>query len=301
MVVWLVIASYRNDESVLGILEQTLQDPGSGIFERILVVDSEGTGVVPRRIEERGWRNVIYRSYEHNLGSGANLCERLRLAAEGGADYAYAINHDAYFDPNVVSRLLACAASQPDLGAIYPLGYLTNLGLYNLTGTQRLPLPARLAKSRPASPLLDVYWSTSNGALYSMDPTRRGIVPWDAMWMAWEDLEYGWRLNARGYRQVIVCDAIFRDTEEYSRDWFGRALHKPAFRTYYFGRNLLLAVRRSRNAPIYYLVAFYRLALEAVVILLAKPAKGHRLRLLLAGAIAGLRYRHVPSQPGGAS
>jgi GT2 family glycosyltransferase len=295
MVVWLVIASYRNDDSVRGILEQSLRDAGSGIFERILVVDSEGTGVIPRLIEERGWHQVIYRSYGHNLGSGANLCERLRLAAEGGADYAYAINHDAYFDPQVVSRLVQCAASHPGLGAIYPLGYLTSVGLYNLTGTRSLPLPAKLMRSPPHVPLVDVYWSSSNGALYSLEPARRGIVPWDAMWMAWEDLEYGWRLNAHGYRQVIVCDAVFRDNYEYARLWFGRAMDKPAIRTYYHARNLILAVRRSRNTPMYYLVILYRLALEATVILLGKPAKGERLRLLWSGAVDGLRSRDVPS------
>ncbi len=284
---WLVISSYRNDDQVLGILEQVhaSQEP---MFDRVLVVDSEGTGVVPRSLQERGWERVIYKSYDRNLGSGANLHERLRLAAEGGADYAYALNHDAYFDPNVVSLLLKTAQSTDRVGAVYPLSRLTALGLYNVTGTRELPLPAKFVASPPSAPLLDVYWSSSNGALYATEPVRRGIVPWEAMWMAWEDLEYGWQLSSHGYRQVIVCDAVFHDNFEYIRPWFGRAMDKPPARTYYHMRNLLLAIRRRRNRPLYYLVALYRVAIEGAVILLARPEKWKRLRLLCAGVFDGL-------------
>ena len=120
-VLWLAISSYRNDEEVLKILDQVHQYPEQQ-FDRILVVDSEGTGAVPRVVKDRGWDRVIHRSYDANLGSGANLCERLRIAAEGGADYLYAINHDGYVDFRVVATLLETARSIENLGAAYPLG-----------------------------------------------------------------------------------------------------------------------------------------------------------------------------------
>lgn len=288
MVVWVVISSYRNDNDVVGILSQVRASLGK-IVDRILVVDSEGTGVIPEVLKNSGWNDVIYRCYDYNLGSGANLCERLRIAAEGGADYAYAINHDGYFDVEVVTSLLKAAESVDGLGAAYPLSYFTDLGLYNLTGTRELPLSAKLVPSPPHAPLLDVFWSSSNGALYSMAPVRRGIVPWDTMWMAWEDLEYGWRLSNHGYRQVIVRDAVFRDDYEYTRTWFGRAVNKPAWRTYYQIRNLILAIRRSRNRPVYYLIAAYRFLLECGLIVLAKENKWTRLRFLWAGANDGIK------------
>ena len=117
MIVWLVISSYRNDEEVARIVEK-VHESGATIFERILVVDSEGTGKIPRLIEDRGWGDVIYKSYDWNLGSGANLCERLRIAAEGGADYAYALNHDGNFDPDVVSVLLKAAEPLKNSGRL---------------------------------------------------------------------------------------------------------------------------------------------------------------------------------------
>lgn len=288
MVLWLVISSYRNDKEVITILKH-VHASGEKLFDRILIVDSEGTGVFPEVLKEKGWDQVIYRSYNQNLGSGANLCERLRLAAEGGADYAYAINHDGNFDAKVVSSLTGAAESIENLGAAYPLSYLTTVGLYNLTGTRELPLSAKLVPSPPSAPLLDVFWSSSNGALYSMGPLRRGIVPWESMWMAWEDLEYGWRLSSHGYRQVIVCDAVFRDNYEYTRRWFGRTIDKPAWRTYYFIRNLILAIRRSRNRPLYYVIAAYRFFLESGLIVLSKEDKWRRLRLLCAGASDGIK------------
>jgi GT2 family glycosyltransferase len=288
MVVWLVISSRRNDEDILRILDQ-VHASDEKIADRILVVDSEGTGIIPEVLKNSGWNDVIYRSYDYNLGSGANLCERLRIAAAGGADYAYAINHDGYFDAEVIASLLKAAETVDNLGAAYSLSYFTNLGLYNLTGTRELPLSAKFVPSPPHGPLLDVFWGSSNGALYSMDPLRRGIVPWDIMWMAWEDLEYGWRLSDYGYRQIIVCNAVFRDNYEYTPRWFGRTMNKPAWRTYYYMRNLILAIRRSRNRPLYYMIAAYRFLLECGLIVLAKENKWRRLRLLCAGARDGIR------------
>jgi GT2 family glycosyltransferase len=227
------------------------------------------------------------------------LCERLRIAAEGGADYAYALNHDGNFVAGVVSALLKAVEPLENLGAAYPLSYLTSAGAYNLTGTRELPLPAKLVPSRPSASLIEVFWSSSNGALYSMEPVRRGIVPWSSMWMAWEDLEYGWRLSSNGYRQVIVCDAVYADNYEYKRAWFGRTVDKPAWRTYYNARNLLLAIRRSRKQPRYYAVGASRLLLEFGLILLARDSKWERIKLLVTGAVAGLRTRiEELSEPG---
>ncbi len=288
MTVWLVIASYRNDKEVLRILEQA-HSSDVKVFDRILIVESEGTGAIPCILQERGWDQVMYRSYDRNLGSGANLCERLRLAAEGGADYAYAINHDGCLDSKVVGSLLKAAESIENLGAAYPLSYLMEVGQYNVTGTRQLPLPAKLVTAPPKGPLLDVFWSSSNGALYSMGPVKRGVVPWDALWMGWEDLEYGWSLFDHGYRQVIVCDAIFRDNYEYTPTTLGNVIQKPAWRTYYQIRNLILAIRRTRRRPLYYLVGAYRFILECGLILLVRKNKWRRLRLAWAGASDGLR------------
>jgi GT2 family glycosyltransferase len=295
--VWLVISSYQNDDDVIRILDQ-VQSFGRDVFERILVVDSEGTGTVPALLADRGWDRVIYRSYPHNLGSGANLCERLRLAAEGGADYAYALNHDGEFDANVIRALLDAAQAVENLGAAYPLGYLRSAQRFNLTGTRELPFPAMLVESPPPDPLTDVFWSSSNGALYSTAPATRGVLPWSAMWMGWEDLEYGWRLSDHGYRQVIVRDAIYSDNYEYKQTWLAKTIDKPSWRTYYNFRNLILAVRRSRNHPLFYAVVIYRTLLELAMIVLVRDFKFTRLRGVCRGLWDGLTERVIDNSIG---
>jgi len=287
MVVWLVIASFHNDEDVMRILDE-VHGCGHKVVDKVLVIDSEGTQTIPKLIIDQGWQDVIYKSYDENLGSGANLCERLRIAAEGGADYAYALNHDGHFDEGVLAALIEAAADLGDLGAVYPLGYLSLAAAYNLTGTRELPRPAKLVHLRPRKRMLDAFWSSSNGALYSMEPVRRGILPWGAMWMSWEDLEYGWRLSSNGYRQVIVCDAVYVDSYEYRKTWLGRTVDKQAWRTYYFSRNLLMAIRRNRNQAIYYAVASYRFFRELCLIWLVRDCKWERTRFLLEGIIDGL-------------
>jgi GT2 family glycosyltransferase len=290
MIVWLAISSYRNDQAVMRILEQA-HGSERGNVERVVVVDSEGTGAIPRLIEERGWNDVTYQNYGYNLGSGANLRERLRIAAEGGADYVYALNHDGDFVAETLGKLLEAAESIPNLGAVYPLGYMQRVGRYNLTGTREWPLPAKLTLKAPSEALIEAHWSSSNGALYSTRPAQEGVLPWGMMWMGWEDLEYGWRLSDHGYRQLIVRDAVFRDRYEYRKGRFGPAVDKPAWRTCFFARNLMLAIRRTRNRPTYYAVAAYRFAREAAVILLARREKRARLAALWRGIADGVETR----------
>ncbi len=288
MRVWLAISSYRNDNEILKTVERARVSV-PGLFERILVVDSQGTGRVPAVIRARGWNDVEYRSYDENLGSGANLAERLKIAAAAGAEYAYALNHDGEIDSAVVRALLDAARGRKNLGAAYPLGYFTEVNRYNLTGTRELPLSAKKVKDPPRQPIIPVYWSSSNGALYSLQPAREGVLPWAAMWMGWEDLDYGWRLKDHGYEQIIVTGAVFRDNQEYSGTTVGNVICKPAWRAYYNIRNLVLAVRRSRNRSLYHLVIALRCTVEGTLILLVRNDKWKRLRLLLAGVLDGYR------------
>jgi GT2 family glycosyltransferase len=290
--VWLVISSFQNDDDVIRILDQ-VQRFAEDVFERILIVDSQGSGTVPSLLADRGWDHVTYKSYPHNLGSGANLSERLRIAADGGADYAYALNHDGNLALKVIRALLDAARHLENLGAAYPLGYLITAKRFNLTGTRELPLPAKLVESPPPDQLTDVFWSSSNGALYSTGPAKQGILPWSAMWMGWEDLEYGWRLSDCGYRQVIVRDAIYFDNYEYKQTWLTKTIDKPSWRTYYNFRNLILAVRRSRSRPLFHTVVLYRIVLELAMIGLVRDSKFTRLRGLCRGVWDGFTGRAI--------
>ena len=166
---------------------------------------------------------------------------------------------------------------------------------YNLTGTRELPLPSKLVSKPPEILAIPAFWSSSNGALYSMVPVRRGLLPWEDLWMGWEDLEYGWRLSDHGYRQVIVSHAVFEDNYEYEHVGTAvgviRLIKKPVWLTYYNFRNLILVTRRTRPTLRCATVVFFRIFLELFVIILRRSEKRLRLRYLLTGVSDGLRNR----------
>ena len=306
-VLWLAISSFRNDPEVARSLEKIQQLPRHP-FDHILVVDSLGTGVIPELIAKFSWHNVTYRSYDRNLGAAGNLCERLRIAAEGGADFVYMLNHDGSFDQDVIHCLLEQALRLNRVGAVYPLSYFTDAAAYNITGSRKLPLPAKLVRNKPSTECIEAFWSSCNGALYSTEPASCGVLPDSGLWHGWEDLDYGLRLNNQGYRQVIACAAVFRDNYEYvpvdTPTGHYRVVDKPPWMTYYMIRNLILIARWARPFVVFPGVVATRIALECLVILFFRPDKRTRFRYLVRGVIDGLRNRTgkwiLPLDPVGA-
>ncbi len=290
--VCLVVATFRHDDAVRELLERVCAG-GPHPFHEIIIVDSQGTGDIAELIEHRRYERVRYHSAEENLGSAGNFARRLKLAGEGGASYAYAVNHDGHVDLGCIARLAQVARADLTLGAVYPLRRLPGRGgAYDLSGTRRAPLVSVRSLERPAGPLLPAYWSTSNGALYNLAPIREGLLPWADLWMGWEDLGFGWLLHEKGWRQVLVTDAESVDPYEFRRARGGVWItDKPSWYAYYYARNLLLLNRRARPGAQVTAATTARLLAEFPVTLLLRRDKLHRLRLLCAGVADGLRGR----------
>jgi hypothetical protein len=294
--VCLVVSSFHNDDAIerlLGIAFRQTETP----FCRVIVVDSLGTGRIPELLRQRAWEGVEYHSFPHNLGSAGNLAERLRLAAQTDAEYAYAINHDAELDLDVVRALLDRAAPIDRLGALYPLRRLINRGdRLDTTGARTLPLPFSGVKAAgQLPPLVPVQWSSSNGALYALAPIRSGLTPWSDFWFGWEDLAYGWLLSEHGYHQYITSDVQVEDNYEYRRYGVGPVgIHltdKPAWYAYYQIRNLMLAARRIQRGPWVAGVVAARIAQEFALTALFRGQKRQRFHHLICGLVDGLRGR----------
>ncbi len=286
----LVVSTYRADESVLRLLElaaSTVDAPWSAVC----VIDSQGSGRVAEHIASRGWKNVVYRTHAMNLGSAGNLAARLSWAAREGFDYAYALNHDGQLDADVVRGLVSSAELRAGLrlGAMYPLRrYVGRGSRFDLTGRSRLPMPFVGSSTKPAEPFR-VTWASSNGALYSMQPVRDGLLPWSDFWMGWEDLAYGWLLDDHGYEQWVETSVIFDDDYE-TRDVAQgvTVTEKPTWYAYYQMRNLLLAAQRTRQSLVARSVLAARFAMECGLTLTVRREKGKRLRLLSQGIRDGL-------------
>ena len=293
----LVIATFRQDEPVLRLLEDAFDADNKHPFAKIAIVDSLGSGAIERAIEERGWERVTYHNADHNLGSAGNLAMRLELAAQDPeVNWAYALNHDGELQWEallaLVSRGRAQLARGTRVGALYPLRYTTHLQKYNLTGRTTLPIPYVGTKTKPTGDSFRVYWASSNGALYATSPVREGLGPWPDLWMGWEDLGYGWQLDAHGWHQEVVCDAIFEDGYEYTAKGSGAAkvqiTDKPTWYAYYQLRNLMLVAKRNERGPLTWSVIAGRVALEFGLSLTLRPDRARRIPFLLNGIADGL-------------
>jgi GT2 family glycosyltransferase len=290
----LAISSFKNDSAILDLLAEV--KASGAAFARIIVVDSLGTGAIPRTLSAREWNDVDYVCADRNLGSAGNLEMRLELAAKTGARFVYAVNHDGCIDPDVVRILVATARADASIAAAYPLRRLTDrAGFFDITGRFPVPLTAIRVRRRPRRGIVEAYWSSSNGALYSLDVVRRGLKPWGDLWMGWEDLGYGWLLRQHGYRQVIVSDAVADDGYEYERRGAGTAsvwvTRKPAWYAYYFARNFLLVAKRTRQPLTVRAAVVARVLLEYVVTPAFRTDKLDRLRYVSAGIADAVRGR----------
>jgi len=289
----LAISAFRSDAAVASLLAG-LGRGDAYPFSHVLVVDSLGSGSLrdpPASIRTP----YFYENAAQNLGSAGNLARRLALAAEVGADYVYAVNHDGTVDAGVIRALVEVALEHPRLGAAYPLRFYEQRGTYNMTGRYATPGPARGVMEPPTEPTLEVSWASSNGALYALEPVRRGLTPWADLWMGWEDLGYGWVLQRSGYAQLVVTRALVVDNYEYRRvRILGRELtitDKPSWYTYYQIRNLILCTRRAERPVRDHAMVCARVLAELALTATFRDDKVARVRGLAEGLVDGLRGR----------
>lgn len=290
--VCLAISSFRNDDALLQLLGR--QRDALRHFARVLVVDSLGTGELPRRLSELApTARVEYHCFPENLGSAGNLARRLSLAGSGPGDFAYGLNHDGDLQPDAIVQLVRLADSAiGPLGALFPLRRMTERGgKFDRTGQARFPFTAIRSKAPPREPLSDVFWSSSNGALYALEPVRKGLLPFAELWMGYEDLGYGWLLHQNGYRQYVARDVRIDDGYEYRKSVAGPITNKPSWYAYYFARNLLLAASLTRQPFPVRTLALARVTLELGVTLALRNEKKARLLATAEGIVDGLRHR----------
>jgi len=288
----LTIASFKNDEQVLDVLRRV--QSALPRFASVLVVDSIGTGRLPQALAQAGLADLVsYRCFDHNLGSAGNFAQRLALASETAAEFAYAVNHDGDVRVEAIERLVELSErAEGPLGALYPMRRMTNRGgAFDVTGRYRFPFTAVRTRRAPSSELTPVFWSSSNGALYSLAPVRAGLLPFSDLWMAYEDLGYGWLLHSAGYRQFAARDVHVDDDYEYRATKLGHVTSKPAWYAYYYARNLQLIARRTHQPVAVRGLVFSRIILELGVTLAFRTEKKTRLALLARGMIDGLHGR----------
>ena len=254
----IAISSFRSNAEAKSLVSKIVHECWP--CEYILVVDSFGTGEFEEFISSIDVADrILYFNNDVNLGSAGNLHKRLVWANELGMDFVLALNHDAEITHSVYIALSKNADKLSNIGALYPLRYRKGKKLYDLSGEKVLSIGVHGSTSRPTRELIEVFWSSSNGALYSTEPLRRvdKLCPDASLWMGWEDYLYGLQLRDAGYRQCIVTSAETVDNYEYKTvnlSMVSRPVaDKPMWYSYYDPRNLIL-------------IAFYRIHSPALTV-----------------------------------
>lgn len=241
--------------------------------EYILVVDSLGNGEFEKFILESGLTGrVLYSNSDVNLGSAGNLAKRLLWGCELGMDHVLALNHDAEITLEIFHALLDRVDVPQKVGALYPLRFYPGKGIYDLSGKKVFTLSASGPTEKPVDELISVSWSSSNGALYAMEPLRSasGICPDASLWMGWEDYLYGLELKKLGYSQWIVSAAETEDSYEFKSVKFspaGRTIaDKPMWYGYYDARNMLLIAIHRLHSPVLSVFMLVRVLLAMTLV-----------------------------------
>lgn len=237
------ISSFQSDAATFRLVSTLYA--GDYQFSSVVVVCSLGGHELVRQLQAAGYADCHVLPFDANLGSAGNLYERFKAAEALGGDYMLALNHDAQINPHMFNALVSAARDgSQQMGAYYPLRYTPGKQQHDLSGIGRFPFRFRGAAEVPLDALVDVVWSSSNGALYALAPFRHGLCPDASLWMGWEDYLYGLQLHQAGFRQCIVSTASVTDDYEYKTvRHLGRTMtvsEKPVWYCYYGPRNLAI-------------------------------------------------------------
>lgn len=265
------ISAYKSDSDVIRLVTELYR--GGYEFSSVVVVCSDGGDTLSASPELGEFDTCHVLPFASNLGSAGNLYQRFKAAAELGGDYMLALNHDARIDRCMFEALVAQAVNvRGRIGALYPLRFNPGRNQYDLTGVGGFPFRLRGSTQPTDVGLIDVTWSSSNGALYALAPYREGIAPDPRLWMGWEDYLYGLQLRQAGYRQCIVGNARAIDDYEYKTvAWFGRNItvsDKPVWYCYYGARNMaLICLHRCANPRMLFHLLRWALAFPLQILL----------------------------------
>jgi GT2 family glycosyltransferase len=291
----IAISSFQSNCEALSLAERIAKE--NWPCEHILLVDSLGSGAFDTHIAANGLcTKILYFNSLTNLGSAGNLRKRFLWAHELGMDYVLALNHDAVITLAVFLTLLESADTLPNLGALYPLRRLEAKNIYDLTGQKLFSFGASGPQIKPKDEFIEMYWSSSNGALYSTAPFREDnrLCPDSSLWMGWEDYLYGLQLREKGYRQWVVSSAETVDRYEYKTVTFSPAgktvADKPIWYEYYDSRNMLLiALYRLKSIRLTLLVLTRVFSSVVMAPFRSREQKFQALAYCLAGVLDGLR------------
>ncbi|HEY9131806.1 MAG TPA: glycosyltransferase family 2 protein [Dyella sp.] len=258
---------------------------------KIWVIDNASTDNTPETVLDivRAYPDLIeYRRLADNLGGAGGFSEGLKVACEGGCDWAWMMDDDAAPYPDALEQLIAVA---DDNRHIY--GSLAVRGDDTSWATTILAPDRLVANRRDEVPVkAQVLSLPFLGFMVHRDLVTRIGLPDPGYFIAADDVEYCLRAERSGAKLFIAGKSLIDHpkSDRYIARLPGReliCLRLPPWKRYYDTRNRLLIARKYYG---------FRLLTQTVPGSLARHLaclghEGNRLRqtwAFLAGFIDGL-------------
>jgi GT2 family glycosyltransferase len=239
--VGVVVLNWRRPREILTCLASVgAQDYPS--FEIVVVDNGSANGSVSsiRRQCPAAW--VIENG--RNLGFAAGSNRGIDFLVRRGVDYVLLLNDDATCDKELLSRLIAHAEAEPDIGILGPTIFYADApgnviwsagGIVDRLGRSR-HLRVGESVDGPAPPARDVDYVTGCAILIRRDVIEKVGMLDERFFAYWEEVEWCARARAAGFRVVQLPDA---------RVWHGmQQVERETSRVYQYlmTRNRLLFV-----------------------------------------------------------
>jgi len=268
--VQVIIVTWNKKADVLRLLNNLKRIHYPPAAFSTVVVDNASTDGTIEAIAERHPHVRRIRN-PRNLGGagGFNAGMRWALAQSPAQDYLWLLDNDVIVHRDALRELVSVLQARPEaaicgsriMDVDHP-GTLIEAGAFidYRFGDVRRNTTATPDSSSPDIRVHDVDYVAACSLLARTEAVRRIGVWHDKLFIYWDDMEWGARFAANGYR-VLACDASI----VYHPSWQERMLdHSAIWRSYYRTRNSLwffnnYASSRQRNRLLFRMVARYAL------------------------------------------
>jgi GT2 family glycosyltransferase len=209
--VHVIVLNWNNSEDTIACI-QSLEKQDYENF-KVVVVDNGSVDDSCAKLSAIPGINLQRNATNLGYAGGNNLAMRAALAA--GADYVWVLNNDAVAAPDCLSRLVAAAEANPDVGLASPVIYHREAPEHIQHCATRFNQGTCLFEEAPdietarawqeSSPLNMALWGT---ALLFKRKTMETVGFYDDSFFAYfEDSDYSMRTAAAGLRSVTVFEA----------------------------------------------------------------------------------------------
>lgn len=194
-----VVLTWRDRDQTVECVARLLDHPA---VARVVVVDNEADGRIADAFTPDA--RVGFRELSSNTGFAVGVNTGMReMLDDPGIDLLLVINNDATLPPADLDLLIEALADDPTLGIVGPR-IVTPEGRFFSAGgvVNRVTWGIRQPKEREQPDFLT--WAC---VLLRRETAERAGLLDERFFMYWEDVEYGFRLSARGIGFAEVADA----------------------------------------------------------------------------------------------